>query len=365
MTAADYFAPDYVAARGRFRRLATLCRAIQSEHPIAAPGPGGVVLTLDTAYVGAADPATLVVISSGIHGVEGFAGSALQQLFLDEFAASWPRDGHGVLLIHAINPYGFAFVRRANENNVDLNRNALGNFPGPVNPAYVEIDRWLNPPSAPGVLDMFYLQGIWQVLRKGMPAVKQAIAGGQYEFPQGIFYGGRKREQSIAIVELILRQERYARAQQVLHLDLHTGLGPSGTYKLLVEFERASDAYRTLQASFGAVAVEPNDPQDTVAYHATGLLSELTIRLFPAARVYPAVLEFGTHPIGKMIHMLCQENRLHFYGNPGSPTGMAMKRRFLETFCPRSATWREQLIANGRQIFRQLRENWLPQREAA
>jgi hypothetical protein len=27
--------------------------------------------------------------------------------------------------IHAVNPFGFAFGRRWNENNVDLNRNAL------------------------------------------------------------------------------------------------------------------------------------------------------------------------------------------------------------------------------------------------
>ena len=364
MEAAGYFASNYVAARTRFRELATQCGAHQREHPIDTKGPGGVTLSLDTAYLGAAAPEALVVITSGTHGIEGFAGSALQQLFLSEFAADWSNARHGVLLIHAINPYGFAFLRRANENNVDLNRNALDKFPGPANPAYAKIDAWLNPPSAPGAVDTFYLQAIWKVLHNGMPAVKQAIAGGQYEFPRGIFYGGQKREQSLSILDSILRDKKFARASRVLHLDLHTGLGPSGTYKLLVEFERTSDAYRELQQAFGEAEVEANDPEETVAYHATGLLSEQTVQLFPTARVYPVVLEFGTHRLAKMIHMLCRENRLHFFGDPAGASGQKLKRQFLEIFCPSAKIWREQLIANGRKIYTQLARSWLNPRAA-
>ena len=57
-------------------------------------------------------------------GVEGFAGSAIQIQFLKERIGGpeLPRS-FGVLLIHALNPYGFAHLRRANECNVDLNRN--------------------------------------------------------------------------------------------------------------------------------------------------------------------------------------------------------------------------------------------------
>jgi len=357
--AANYFAPDYVAARDQFRRLATQRDVQPIAHPIDAKGPGGITLSIDSAYFGDTAPQNLAIISSATHGVEGFAGNALQQLFLNEFAEHWPREGNGLLLIHALNPYGFAFLRRANENNVDLNRNALESFPGPANPAYGELNNWLNPNGVPGPIDTFYLQAMWQVLRKGIPAVKQAIAGGQYEYPQGIFYGGSKREQSIRIFETILRDARFADAKRVIHIDLHTGLGPSGTYKLLVEFPRDAAQYRELQGCFGDDAVDPNDPKDTVAYHATGLLSELTSQVFRAARTYPVVLEFGTHPLAKMIHMLCRENRLHFHGDPLSASGARIKDELLEIFCPSGAEWREQLIANGRHIFGQLRVNWL------
>ncbi len=64
----------------------------------------------------------LLVISSGVHGVEGYPGSAVQQMFLNELLSSDVISEMGVLIIHGVNPYGFKFQRRVSENNVDLNR---------------------------------------------------------------------------------------------------------------------------------------------------------------------------------------------------------------------------------------------------
>ena len=83
----------------------------------------GEALAIDSAYVGKPRAARLLVLSSGIHGVEGYFGSAVQLAWLDALAHRAPTVETGVLLIHAINPYGFAWRRRWNENNVDLNRN--------------------------------------------------------------------------------------------------------------------------------------------------------------------------------------------------------------------------------------------------
>jgi hypothetical protein len=357
--AAFYFAPDYFAARERFLALAEEHAQEVASHPIDARGPGGEILSIDTAYVGPATPAKLVIVSSGTHGIEGFAGSALQQLWLKEFAPRVSPKEAGVLLVHAINPYGFAHLRRANENNVDLNRNALERFPGPANPAYVEIDGWLNPALPPRGIDAFYLQGAWYILRKGFAAVKQAIAGGQYEFPRGIFYGGRAPEQSIQIFDSILRTPAFVQSTRVLHLDLHTGLGLPGTYKFLVDFATQSEEFKQLQRWFGADTVQTNLPENTIAYRASGLLSKMTARLCHGARTYPAVLEFGTYPLGRMVRTLCRENRQHFYGEPESSMERNLKRQLLEIFCPRDRSWREGLIGNGRRIFARLGDSWL------
>ena len=63
------------------------------------------------------------MLISGTHGVEGFAGSALQVGLLDEGIQNELSPESAVLMIHAINPYGMAHLRRFNEDNVDLNRN--------------------------------------------------------------------------------------------------------------------------------------------------------------------------------------------------------------------------------------------------
>lgn len=70
----------------------------------------------------------LVVMSSGIHGVEGFAGSAFQRRWIEEFllddksAYKLPKNSD-FLILHGINAHGFKNFLRVNERNVDLNRN--------------------------------------------------------------------------------------------------------------------------------------------------------------------------------------------------------------------------------------------------
>lgn len=107
-----------------------------------------------------------IIHSSGTHGVEGYLGSAVQIRFLHEMIMQNEKQiesnlqtsssSHGkvrkILLIHAVNPFGMRNHRRANENNVDLNRNVLSkemwldvrardpNFVG-----YVDMDSDLNP----------------------------------------------------------------------------------------------------------------------------------------------------------------------------------------------------------------------------
>ena len=54
-------------------------------------------------------------------------------------AAKLP-EGLAHLAIHAINPYGFAWLRRVTEDNVDLNRNFVDFSEAlPVNPGYEDL----------------------------------------------------------------------------------------------------------------------------------------------------------------------------------------------------------------------------------
>ena len=75
------------------------------------------------------------------------------------------------------------------ENNVDLNRNFLlagEPFEG-CPPGYAELNDLLNPQRPPMNRELFKLKALWMIAKLGMPALRQSVAGGQYDFPQGLF----------------------------------------------------------------------------------------------------------------------------------------------------------------------------------
>jgi hypothetical protein len=353
---ANYFADDYFAARERFIAATRAAGARHYAWPIAACGPRNETLTIDCAWLGAERPRRLLILSSGIHGVEGFAGSAMQTLFLTELAAaSWPPDT-GMLLIHALNPYGFAHLRRVNENGVDLNRNALATFPGPPNPGYRRLDRWLNPESPPTHVDGFALRALWHLLNMGSAAVRQAVAGGQYEFPRGLFFGGESTQESIRIFESLVGDPRLTDARVVHHLDLHSGLGPYGHCRLFVEAPPSSTRFRRWQEGFGNYVTVGGNAAAPGAYHTSGALIELTVRRFPNASVATATLECGTYSPFRVLKALRDENRLYHHGDPASASGKRIRNRLYQTFCPATEGWRRGAIAEARDIFRRLPE---------
>ena len=120
------FSPGYSEARRRFREAAAALSWQLESLPIAASGPDGTELTIDIACSQQQPPDKVLVVSSGVHGVEGFFGSAVQTALLEHWAAhNRAAPQIRCLFLHAVNPWGFAWRRRFDENNVDQNRNFL------------------------------------------------------------------------------------------------------------------------------------------------------------------------------------------------------------------------------------------------
>src|SRR5262245_33222694 len=109
------FPRDYLAARERFRRAAARVECDLEAHAIPAKGPQGEELTIDVAVAASGNSGRALVVSSGIHGVEGFLGSAIQCALLEEWIGDRPPVR--CILLHALNPFGFAWRRRVNEAN--------------------------------------------------------------------------------------------------------------------------------------------------------------------------------------------------------------------------------------------------------
>src|SRR5258706_7457011 len=103
------FSESYAEARAKFCGAAA--SAGGSLRPWLSPharGRTGELLYLDTARFGAADAANMLVLISSTHGVEGHCGSGAQIAWIRTGGPAALPAGTGALLVHAINPYGFA-----------------------------------------------------------------------------------------------------------------------------------------------------------------------------------------------------------------------------------------------------------------
>ena len=355
MNIAKLYSPNYAAARQRFRELAANANARLEQYPVNIEDREQDSLTIDVAIIGCSEPSWSVVLSSGTHGIEGFFGSAIQCAWLKQFAAKGltPEDGN-IVLIHAVNPYGFDSLRRTNEHNVDLNRNFLmsdEDYHGAPD-GYENLNGFLNPPSPSSSFEPFRLKVLWKIWRMGLPALKNSIAGGQYEFPRGLFFGGHGREQSTLIIQENI--ERWiVGASDIVHIDFHSGLGQYGEYKLLLVEPQNSLEIEWYRDTFGAEYVESLANAEGTAYTASGIMGDWIARKLSGRNYRFVGAEFGTYSIIRVLGALRAENRVHFFCSSSDARYKSAKAELLECFCPASNQWREAVLEGALSLIEQ------------
>ncbi len=330
----DRFSPDYTEARRRFR--AATAHVPHGALPVVDD------LTIDWAWFGPDDADDVVVYTSGLHGVEGFGGGAAQ---LETIALETGRSA--TLYLHALNPWGWANLRRVNEHNVDLNRNFFpdGGWSG-ADPAYQKLDGLLNPPRPPGGFDTFWLQAGWAVATHGFGALRSAVVCGQYDFPKGLFYGGPAL-QTGAAAALELLVARLAGRRRVVHVDWHSALGAYGARTLLLEGAVAPGELARVRAAMGE-DVRSWDPADPKGYLIRGGLTGALQARLPGVRYDGLTIEFGTLSNLAVLARLRDENRLTHWGTPtlDHPARQAM----FEAFAPREPRWQAAVLGHAREV---------------
>lgn len=346
------FSSDYASARKRFRQAATNLGWELEAHSIGLAGPNGDDLTFDVACSPGGDTNKVLVISSGLHGVEGFFGSAVQVALLEQWASEGSIPTKCVFL-HGLNPFGFAWLRRFDENNIDPNRNFLlpdERFEGAPE-GYASLDAFLNPCRPPSRWEPFIPQSLWLILRHGMPALRQAIAGGQYEFPRGLFFGGKGPSRTQQI--LGENMPRWLKGSEcVVHLDFHTGLGPLATCKLLIDYHLDETQRRWLTEWFGSDSYEACS-SNGISYNTRGGFARWCVSRQFARHYLFACAEFGTYGPLKVLAGLRAENMAHQWSGTQSESAIRTKQRLTELFCPASENWRSKTINLSRVIVEQ------------
>ena len=347
-----YFSDDYRSAREKFR-IACKTANLQVESFGNPRAGGGEPLHTDVAVLGPENTRAALMLTSATHGVEGFCGSAIQTgLILEGLAGRMPPDLR-IVMVHAVNPYGFAHLRRANEDNIDLNRNFIDHdAPPPTNPAYDELAAIIAPTAywrlATGATLARLL--IHQAIR-GKARLQAAITGGQYSHPEGLFYGGRAPAWSNTTFRKIVRQ-RMAGAERAALVDFHTGLGAYGNGEIISVDLPGSAAHNRATGWWGK-RVRSTKAGESVSADLSGTLKEAFCETLPHAETTTGVLEFGTFPGIRVLAAMQAENWLHHWGGGNRRRAAKIKAAMRHVFYPDSDNWKTKVWEQGREVVEQ------------
>jgi len=351
---ADHFSADFGEARARFLRAAERRGAVCCAYPIGLRGPRGEELCVDVAYVGPHEPDAVLVVSSGLHGVEGFAGSAIQhQLLTAQLdGLALPRAA-GLLLVDALNPFGFAALRRVNESNVDLNRNFL-RHPDEHVPSsdYDRLYAAINPETLDDTAEHQALEALRAfVSDHGARRLQEVVSAGQYDHPRGMQFGGHREEASNRIARQIVREQ--VRGTRVAWVDVHTGLGAYGDFVMLTALGAEDPAVRRGRAWYGAAAqsISGGEAVSPMCHGSSdlGLASEFD----PACTVTFFAQEFGTYDPTRVFRAMRADNWLQFHGDPDSEQWRGIKAKLCEVFCPADPAWQGRVLDGGARVIQQ------------
>lgn len=354
LPATTLFAGSYAQARQKFLAGCVLAGLTPQTHAHPLTGAQAEALATDVVRVGPAEARRVLVLTSGVHGVELFAGSGCQiDWLLTQDPADLPPDT-AVVVVHAINPWGSSWLRRYTEDNVDLCRNFVDypNMPHPPAAAdyallHAAID--LDPQDARAVASGDGQLAAYEQAQ-GHQALYGALMGGQYAWPHGMGYGGVQPTWSRRTIEQILRQH-CASARDVCLLDYHTGLGPYA-YGSVVALQQG-EALQRMRRAFGGwveAVFEHGAPENFAPVH--GHSTPGYERVLPQASVTAAVLEFGTGRPQRMLELLVRDQR-EWASGQGRGGLLPTRRELLQFFYPADARWQGSLVDQSRQIIAQ------------
>lgn len=346
----DSFSDTYVQARQQFIDAANAKHfRIQSKvHPLR--GPDQEALATDVVVLGNPQALRVLYVTSGVHGVEGYYGSGV--------IVEWLRDGWlppkntKVILVHACNPYGFAWGRRFTEENVDLNRNFWPLTQHPAdNPNYRQIQHLVEYPAADrGAFARCQLEREEYLQQYGSASFKIALSSGQQHSPQGLFFAGTKPTWARHTYETLVQQHTRG-SSHVFFLDLHTGLGPHGYADFLHQYPSGSNELAILKRYIGE-RVLGNQRDDATAQGLDGTTFACFNRFSQQLgySVLGGAIECGTTPLTRTLEALLQETALYRHGCDDPALAARIRQELKDVFYVNTDDWKQQVFTQTCEI---------------
>jgi len=342
-----YFPADYRSGRAAFieaceeAELGVTARV----HP-SAKGADGKPLFIDVATIGARESKCALLLISGTHGVEGYFGSGAETGLLREGLARRAPKGAKIIVLHALNPYGFAWNRRVNEDNADINRNFVDHAHPPANAAYESLAEFIAPESiSPASMKKANARLRQYAREHGDFALQEAISAGQYNHADGLYFGGAHMAWSAAMLKDVFVEE-LAHVERLIVIDFHTGLGESGAAEMITEDLPGSKAYARAKAMWGGL-VRSSEAGESLSAPLTGTIDKAVAQWMKGKELTFAALEVGTAPMRDVFAALRKDNWLHTRAKSGYGGAKAIKSQIRAAFYPDTAEWKRAVWAHA------------------
>ena len=350
----EAFAATYDQVRSRIGALCADLGAEVFSHPIdEADG-----LYIDSFYLPAETRQTnLIVLTTGVHGMEGYIGSVMLEVFFGEVYPTLDHETTGVLVVANVNPYGMKHFRRYNENNVDLNRNFIldwNSFDLASNQEYPKVDTFLGPTGKIGNALWheagFYLRLGKTAITDGAGTISDALLTGQYQYPQGVYYGGTGDEASTVYLKDVFLKCLDSSYENIIHIDIHSGYGPR--YNMVIfnsVFETMTEAESVEAFGYDHVIAFDSESFYATTGDTTDFFYRLAAQQQAEATLFSTCFEFGT--IGDAffdtilsLKYTIDENRNHWYPTDHSVSAEIVRQNYLELYYPTETAWRQKTI---------------------
>ncbi len=343
MAIGNYFPANYREGRAAFIKAADKAGMdiTTRVHP-AAKGPRGRPLFMDVACAGDRAAKRALMLISGTHGVEGYFGSGVQTGLLREGIAKRVPKGVKLIVLHALNPFGFAWDRRVNEDNADINRNFVDYRRLPANPAYDALAPWIAPKeiSEAAMREANRKLGDYASAH-GPFALQTAISAGQYNHADGVYFGGQRESWSSSMLKDVITEHLRGITKMVV-IDYHTGLGDCGAAEMITEDMPGSPAYARQKTIWGE-AIKSSEAGESVSAPLTGTIDKAMAKWMNKCELTFAALEVGTAPMRDVFNALRKDNWLHLQKKPDRSLWAGIKGEIRAAFYPDTESWKDKV----------------------
>jgi predicted deacylase len=339
------FSSGYHQAKNRLIQLVSELKNVAYQKSILLAAGIYGELSTDLVWIGSKQAENVLVLISATHGVEGHVGAAIQNDLIMRIKKGYFIDSNtAVLIIFALNPYGFAHDRRCDEAGIDLNRNCVDfTQPLPVNSGYEQLREAM-------AWDREERKEFFTRMQKqlGQTAFEIAISGGQYSDPQGPFFGGLQQSHGLKVIDTVLEELELSRRHLAV-IDIHSGLGFYGYGEIICDHLPESSGLNVARKWYGVGVTSP-ESGDSTSVPKYGLL-DYCWHPFMQQRGCFVTLEFGTYKIADLFNVIIEDHQLWRRANRIDIQQSAQAMR--SHFYPEDVYWRELILVKARQVIQQ------------